>query len=305
MKIKPVTAEQKPNYPDKYNDEIKRILTSSKPARWVGTPLVGVLSAAVALGLGGCVGEQYGSPGVDPPEGGLPIVISTPSITEHVLMGDVPAPSFYQFQGTYIPLFAFGEGTGGIGCVAISAPVFLSEEEAFEVISAAFAEAGLHISRQVGNMENINLPITNVHGRREGRDENDRNATVQGNLKPDGMLTTHDLPVAFVSRSDVIDWHQDDGDGPWISWSSYYIKQAAQTLADNNAGLIVFYDPVAGELNREDLWKIEREEGESDEAFNHRYHEFIVEREKEALVESEQLLRKQVEAFIAWLFDMG
>jgi len=305
MKIKPVTTELKPNYPDKYNEEIQRILVTSKPARWVGTPIIGVLSAAVALGLGGCAGEQLGTSGSEPPEDGLPIVISTPSITEHVLMGDVPAPSLYQFHGTYIPLFEFGEGSGGIGCVAIVAPVFMSEEDAFEIISAAFEEAGLHLTRNVETMEDVNLPVTNLGGRGDGRDLTDPNATVQGTLKPDGMLTTHDLPVAFVSTSDVNNWHIDIDNEPRISWSNFYIKQAAQTLANNNAGLVVFYDPVAGELNRDDFRDFEREEGESEEAYADRYRAFMIEREKEALVESEQLLRKQVEAFIAWLFDMG
>lgn len=305
MKIKPVTTETKPNYPDKYNEEIRRILTTSKPTRWVGTPLVGVLSAAVALGLGGCVDIQDDPSAFETPGLHTPSINEPSGLIEHVLMGDVPMPTHYQFQGTYIPLFEFGDGTGGIGCVAIVAPVFMSEEEAFEVISAAFAEAGLHITRQVGTLEDVNIPITNLGGRSDGQDVTDPNAIVQGSLKPDGMLTTHDLPIAFVSTTDVANWHKDIDDEPRISWSTFHIKQAARTLADNNAGLVVFYDPVAGELNRESLWDFEREDGESDEAYNERYRTFIIEKEKEALVESEQLLRQQVEAFISWLFEMS
>jgi len=297
MKIKPVTDAVTPNYPDKYNENIKRILTTSKPGRWIGTPLIGVLSAAVTLGLGGCADPKESENG----ELNNPIAILTPSITPtmHVLMGDVPAPTQYQFQGTYIPLFEFGKGTGSIGCVAITAPVFMSEEDAFAIIAAAFSEAGLLMTHYPGNIKNMNLPVTNLDG------EDVENKTVQGTLTPDGKLTSYDLPVAFVSTSNVHSWHKEIGDGPFISRSVFYIKQAAQTLSENNAGLIVFYDPVAGNMDANKWWGLEREDGESDESFTARANAVRDEERKNAVAESEILLRQQVEAFIEWLFDMN
>lgn len=302
MKIKPVTTELKPNYPDKYNDEVRRILTASKPMRWVGTPIAGVLSAAVALGLVGCSGEQTGIHGSELPGGKIHGETYTPKITQHIIAGDIPIPSHYMFQGTYIPLFEFGDGTGSIGCVAIVAPVFMTEEEAFEIISAAFAEAGLHINRHSGVLNNMNIPVTNTNG--FGGSEVTGETIVKGTLQPDGLLTSHELPVEFVSNTDVSDWHRDDG-GPFISVSLYDMKQAAQTLAENNPGIIVFYDPVGGSVNYEIAWRLEREEGENDESFNTRVNEMMMEQRRNASAESEQLLRQQVEAFIAWLFDMG
>jgi hypothetical protein len=217
-------------------------------------------------------------------------------------MGDVPSPYQEIFQGTYIPFFEFGEGTGGVGCMAITAPVFLTEEEAFEVIAAAFAEAGLYLDKPSGYRPDVNFPITNING-----EEVDRNKTVPGTLLSNEMfkLWTHDLTVKFVSITDVINWQDDPDAPPTTSVSSYNIKQAAETLATNNTAMAVFYDPVAGMVDYSTIFSIEQEDGESDEAFFARLDTIREEEQKKALAESEQMLRKQVEAFIAWLFQMG
>jgi len=298
MKIKPVTVEVIPNYPDKYNDNIKHMLITKKPNRWVSTPLVGLLSAAVSFSLVGCSNKNNNSHETETPG----IEITTPFIkpVEHILYGDVPGPYQHIFQGTYIPIFEFGDGTGGIGCMAITAPVFMSEEEAFEVISAAFAEAGLYFYEPTGYRVEVNLPVTNIDG-----DEIDPNKTVQGNLMPDGWLATHDLTIKFVSRFDVADWHEDIDDSPKISFSSFNIKQAAQTLAENNTAMVVFYDPVAGIIDYDITRGIEQEENESDEDFYARISAIMEEEHRKALAESELLLRQQVDAFIAWLFELG
>jgi len=300
MKIKPVIATTIPKYPDKYDKDIKNILVSSKPNRWIGTPLVGLLSAAVTFSLGGCAGEQ-----LNPHEPGAPgTVISNPAVipTEHILMGDVPSPYQEIFTGTYIPLFEFGDGTGGIGCMAITAPVFMTEEEAFEVIAAAFAESGLYLSQHASHRPDVNFPVTNIDG-----DEVDRNKTVQGDLRGDEimLLLTHDLTVKFVSKDDVIRWKEDDDGTPRVSFSSFNIKQAAMTLAENNTAMVVFYDPVANMVDYSITYDIEQEDGESDDAFFARLDAIREELQKKALAESEQVLRKQVDAFIAWLFQMG
>lgn len=78
------------------------------------------------------------------------------------------------------------------------------------------------------------------------------------------------------------------------------------TLVENNTAMAVFYDPVAGMVNYMEATRdIEQEDGESDEAFFARLDAIRDELHKNALAESELMLRKQVEAFIAWLFQMG
>jgi len=199
-----------------------------------------------------------------------------------------------------IPLFEFGEGTGGIGCVAIVAPVFMSEEEAFAVLSATFEEAGLTLHRSFRAIENVNVPVTNVDGERV-----DPDTTVSGYIRLSGLLEEPDLPVVFVSRWHVSNWHKDIDGGPRLSFNSFDVKGAAKTLAENNPGIAVFYDPVAGRINYDSLWVITREPGESDRSYENRINERLEELSMAALAESEQMLRLQAEAFVAWLGDGG
>jgi len=299
MKIKPVLGTPTPNYPDKYDEEMRRILAAAKPRRWAGTPLVGALSVVIALGLSGCVpGDMGGNAANGPPT--HPIL--TPGTTDDYPTLGVPVTIYTPspHDNIFIPLFEYGVGTGGIGCEAVIAPVFLSEEEAFAILAAAFADAGVTLGRGGGAIGNINLPVTNIDGATV-----EPNATTQGALDPAGMLEEHGLPVAFVSMGDVRSWHQDIGDGPQMSWNSFDIVGAARTLAENNPGIVVFYDPVEGRVDYSELWSLEREDGESEEDYHARWAESIRELEQAARTESEDMLRRQIDAFIAWLEDWG
>lgn len=308
MTIKPIENITAPNYPDKYNEEIRRVLASAKPNRWIGAPFAtGMLAATVALSLSGCVSvppgtrisgtapsepvETSGRPA--PPET-APTDERTPDISEYVTMGE-PVPFPTNQYSLLIPLFEYGEGTGSIGCVSIAAPVFLSEEEAFAIISAAFADVGMKLNRGGETLEMINIPVTNLF---EFEKKADRYATVQGNMEPDGTLADLWLPVAFVSTKDVSSWHEDTG--MMASVVSYDAKKTAQTLAESNPGLVVFYDPIAG-LDYDKLWGLKQEDGESDQSYHARRSEMEQEASQAARAESERLLRMQAEAFIAWL----
>ena len=278
MKIKPVKVISTPKYPDKYSEETHRVLMSAKPNRWLGTPLAaGMLAATVALSVSGCVADYY-TDGVMPiPEGTAspittPSTPATPDIFEYVTMGE-PVQLQTWLSASLVPLFEYGEGTGIIGCVSVTAPGFFSEEEAFAVISAAFAEAGLTLNQGFEELENVNLPVTDMFD--DGKSK--RYATAPGSLMPDGFLDEQGLAVAFVSDADFDNWYKDTEKMETVS--SYNIKKAAQTLAENNPGLVVFYDPVVN---------IDYDKP-SDEAW------------QEAYAEAVRLLHQQAEAFIKWL----
>ena len=296
MKIKPVEVSAVPKYPDKYTEEVQHALLSAKPNRWRGTPLATVgLSAVVALGLSGCA-PDYMTSGSPTPFPTIPVV-SPSNFDPYVTMGS-PEPFTPLPYDAMIPLFEYGEGTGAIGCVSIAAPVFLSEEEAFAILSAVFAEAGLTLSQGAVSLKNINLPLTNIY---ESGSEESQYATVQKDIIPDGMLRD-DLPVIFVSTKDVGDWH--DGTEMTISSSSYNVKKAAQALAKSNPNLVVFYDPIAS-VDYARLWDLKQEDGESNESYYVRRTAAEQEASNAARAESERLLRLQAEAVVNWFEDGG
>jgi len=298
MHIKPVKHLPAPGYPDKYSEESRQALAAAIPRRWIAAPLAAGLAATVALGLSGCERATLGEPAQTPIEpetveyltmGEVATVLIpesyTAETTEYLTMGTMPAPTVPRTNpvpaNVVVPLFEYGSGTGSIGCVSIAAPVFLSEEEAFAILSAAFAEAGLTLGRGAQPIKKANLPVTNIYF--SFGEDPDKMKTKRGTLEPDGLVAG--LRVEFVSTQDIEVWHADTG--MMSSVSVYPLKQTAKILAENNPGLVVFYDPVT-------YWDIAKMGGSTGEF---RY----LPTEKEARAESEQLLRQQAEAFLRWM----
>jgi len=305
VKIKPVENTSEPQYPDKYGEEIRQVLKAAKPYRWLNTPIVGVMSAALAISMSGCGVDSDGSGGFR--FLGIPFSSNkTQDYKDTVLLGNVftPPPNESEMLislDMLIPLFEYGEGTGVIGCVAIAAPVFLSEEEALAVVLAAINEADMSLFWGAAELRNARLPVTNLYetGVVEGN-----NKTISGNLTPDRAIWRNSLliPMFFVSKSDIEAWHEDQG--YMASVSVYDIKRAAQTLADNNPGLVVFYDPISL-VDYSELWEITKMDGESDKDYEARWSAKMHELTQAARAESESLLRQQVEAFVKWYREVG
>ncbi|MDR0489665.1 MAG: hypothetical protein LBH28_00265, partial [Oscillospiraceae bacterium] len=148
----------------------------------------------------------------------------------------------------------------------------------------------------------MNIPETNMFEFAE-ETVRDRYKTVQSSLMPDGLVGESNLPIVFVSTKEVETWHRDTGE--WVSIAGYNIKKTAQTLAENNPDLVVFYDPVAGSVDYSKLWDLEQNEGESEEDYISRWEAAANEASQAARDESERLLRLQVEAFVDWLWSVG
>jgi len=271
LKIQPVESAPKPQYPDKYSPESKQALAEARPRRWAKAPLALSLSAALALGLGGC--REYTTDGVPPipayPQGQI---TGENGNTDYILFGE-PAPM--PVYDLFIPLFEFGEGTGSIGCDAVNSPSFMSEEEAFAILISEFERVGLSLERGTYPLSGMNIPVTELYSRDSSSSE-----IQTGELTADSLTGDYwNLPVMFISRSDVENW---ENPGNYSSVSSYNIKGTAQTLAENNPGLVVFYDPITF-IDNDNVDKM-------------RYT---------TPKEAEELLRQQAGAFVEWLVSRG
>ena len=304
MKIKPVDSVPVPGYPDKYAKETRRVLTMARPRRWSGAPLaVGILAATVALGLSGCAEK----PDIAGGTGQSQIPFSAPVVSD----GSLGNPEGIALGGpfsipfdSFIPLFEYGEGTGSIGCDSVASPVFMSEEEAFAILSAAFSEAGLEIDWSSSTLEGATIPVTNLFPMRVSPSVT---TTKQGDFNSDGLLETSSgmtisLPIEFVSSKDFDAWHKDTN--MWASVSDYNLLEAARALAENNTGLIVFYDPAA-QPDMDRLLSLLQEDGEHDEDYWKRSETVRDEEAKAANAQSELLLREQANALIEWLRGEG
>jgi len=317
MKIQPVEHIATPAYPDTYAEESRRALAKAQPRRWIAAPLVvGALSSAVAVGLSGCgdsnavLGNEIGptdlvsltQESTEVPATPIYLTDGEPTTTPTLFAPSTTAATAVtskqnQTISKVVPLFEYGEGTGSFGCVSIAAPVFFSEDEAFAILASAFADAGITLEAN-SKSQKAALPITD---RYNFSYEEKALKTKRGTLTPDG--TVNGIPVEFVSIGDVNEWDRKDYT-QWISVEGYTTKGAAQILAENNPGLVVFYDPAA-KTNTQALWDLEYAEGESDEAYHARWSAAYEKARGEARAQSEQQLRQQAGAFVAWMNGEG
>ena len=58
---------------------------------------------------------------------------------------------------TVAPIFKHGEGRGATGCVVVSPPVFLSEEEGMQILREELAKHGIQL-KAGGTLEGIRVP---------------------------------------------------------------------------------------------------------------------------------------------------
>ena len=304
-----------------------------KNIRWV------IFLIALACLVVGCAAPPAEVAGVDEP---VVEYQAVPSIPPAELAGENEPELEYQPArnlppvsipyDTFIPLFEYGEGVGTLGQIRfVVSMVFMSEEKAFAILSAAFADAGLTLNMEEQPLNDKILPVTN----RYAWPPLPQLETTQGELTVWSLDVDGWLPVTFVSRSDVISWQGDFG---WASSMTYYdTLTAARVLAENNPRLAVFYDPVVGPFSegwrepvrkpgesdeefsargryewmqyiRAEAKRLQREvpreqqPGESDEEYRRRMGD---EWQKNVYARSEKVLRQQAEALIEWLRAEG
>src|ERR1035438_3198523 len=102
MQVTPVRSRRAPQYPSQQYLAEHLELLSIVPERWKSNPLVlRVLASVVSL-----------------------------TFAAEAAHAQTPAPA----ASHVAPLFIHGEGRGAFGCVATNPPIFLSEDEAKQVI---------------------------------------------------------------------------------------------------------------------------------------------------------------------------
>jgi len=274
--VKPLLRYPDPRYPEAYFVQQNPELLRRLPARFAAKPAVcAALGAILSLGLAGC--GVASDPATYPaPEGATPTPAATPgAASPRVALS--------------IPIFEYGTGMGSYGCVSVAPPVFLSEEEAAEVIREEAAKYGLDFSGAM-SLQKATVPL---HDTFEGTDK-----TTKADLDLDGYDAKTGIGFEFVSREDLIAW-QDPKQNVASSVENYYFKDAAQAITDGNQNIAAFYDPMSAdfrEFNYE--WPEEDDGGKG-------YEEYAAKYDTEQREKSLEDLRAQVRDFLEWLKGQG
>jgi hypothetical protein len=128
MEIKPVKLKRIPGYPtirafvDNPQDLSKHVPVSWMKNKYAATTLATFILCGCSSQGGGSKGKQEA-------------VVSVGSCTRQKNAGDVEAAK--QDPVKIARIFSHGDGSGAIGCVVMSPPVFISEDDARKIIFAA------------------------------------------------------------------------------------------------------------------------------------------------------------------------
>jgi len=214
MRLHPVRTRQAPRYPtrDALNEHPEFLYTV--PQRWRGNRLVlTALRGAVCLSLAG-----------------------------QAVAGDPAAAKAPQVA----PIFVHGAGRGSFGCEVVNPPVFLSEDEARQVIQEEARKAGLEFAPGALTIPSAAIPRTHLAASSRAM------GTVNGPLVLDGFDRRRNVAYEFVSAADLRAW----SDGQVLSTVQYYdVIGASETLSkglaqwNRPAWVGVFYDPAATRVN--------------------------------------------------------
>ncbi len=301
----PARAHALPKYPTR--PEVladPELLRQRMPAEWVKlgekAALAGFLLAA---GTSGCSGRDS---------------TATPPGT--------PTPATLAQAAIVAPIFEHGDGRGVAGCVVVSPPVFLSEEEAVQVIREELLKAGLDMTESGVEIKDVQLPLRRYE---QVTDWVRQTISMEWVEVPSGSPLVADLKdpdrrvaVTFVSGEDASALGTNDDENGTTAFH-FDVKAAAERVADytrrdaKNVHLGIFYDPLPttdwmdsederyaeAQKRLRDLGRAASEYRATDTTTQQaerrdRIYEVYAE-------EPKRLLREQVRDFVEWLKGQG
>lgn len=235
------------------------------------------------------------------------------------------------------PLFRHGQGRGAFGCVAVSPPVFLSEEEAMTVIAEELGRSGVVLSQRAVVWDDVAIPRREtVHTIPRGTPADQERVKAVVTSEPvdpqppsiDAVDPARHIAVEFVSRDDHHQLGLDSSRGRIVreddanlpegtyrsgmfasSAGSYDLAEAADYLrgqvphhqdGGRTTWMGVFYDPMERSGARG------APPADLDEAGRLAWRtEDWQRRQAEAKAAALTRLRAQVQGFVAWLQAQG
>ncbi len=200
------------------------------------------------------------------------------------------------------PIFDHGEGRGSIGCVVVAPPVFLSEEEAWQVIDEELASRGVKLPNSGLELRGVRIPRRMLTWDKKGsRIEERTDPQAADAFSVDRGDARQRVAVEFISQRN---YHKVGGAFSASSVQSYDFRQTAKTLAEDvgkqardKVYFGVLYDPLTSPAAEE----FKKKQPKTKEDWN----AYIKARRSEGSNESKRLLRLQVQDFLKWLEAQG
>lgn len=268
MEIKPIKRRQ-PSYPTlEYFAKNPSLLSKSIPASWLKNKYVATSLATFVL-----CGNISACKRTNPQS----IVVADEFNKEK-------KPDSKQNSNQNLkkvaPVFVHGDGSGATGCIVMSPPVFISEDEALKIVFDALkAENVKFDTAKCPTFQFIAPAIAN-----DCIGDATKIPKTKVKIRMDGYNTEYDLAIEYVSANDFSKFISNDG--CFSSVQVYKTQKAAELIqaelkAHSKTNAVVFYDPITS-INYD-----EKKDWE--------------ESKKEAKEEATKLLLAQVNDFIKWI----
>jgi len=236
MEIEPVKIKRKPGYPTiKTFVDNPGLLSKNVPFAWIRNQYAATtLATYILCGTGNQCSAQKTKPAT--------VVVSK------VIKKDKPAAiQTAKHDSVKIArIFSHGDGSGAIGCMVSSPPVFISEDEARKIIFTALKEENIEFNT-------INTPVlkftvypgVNYFESKEQQLKDKQGRKVE--IKMDGYNVKNNLAIEYVSARLVN--ILDPPDYETSSVQKINTKKTAEKIRDKltaqgKVNAAVFYDPV-------------------------------------------------------------
>jgi len=294
MNASPVIRYKVPRYPTRLEVQADPgLLEKHLPAAWKShAEMAGLIS--VLLAANSCA---------DPAQNARPNVTAKPAVVA--------------------PIFVHGEGRGAVGCVVVNPPVFLSEQDAMQVIREELSKAGVTLSQSKVTLQGVNIPqhreeFTVVQGRPQHK-------VVPTNTSKTLVLSGADTPKKVgIEYLNAQNYFELGGEKSASTVQGYDFQNVAGEVNKqvkeqaHNLYFETFYDPVVSPSrdifsDRQFRRKLDALYAEEEKATDPK-----VKAEKEKQIDalydemvapdaarSKELLRLQVKDFVDWLKGQG
>lgn len=276
LQARPVRRTAPPVYPTKLEVQADPDLLRKLPSGWCRHgEIAGLAGLYLAAQVGGCV-EEKASPGR--------LTDDSPAIV---------APVFEHGRGR------FSRGRFSGGCVVVSAPVFMAEDEALLIIQDELQAAGLEPTDTRVKWDSVQLDLTTVRWQYNWLTEQEEGRVISrsGPWIVDMADARNRVFIEFIDARDCAAIESEESNS--TVWTSD-LQSAARTLADaaqatgKGAYFGAFYDPLPMLDIRDGFYSPPDETPDS-----------ARQARAAAKQESERQLRSQVRDFVDWLNAQG
>ena len=164
-------------------------------------------------------------------------------------------------------MFQHGEGRGATGCIVMSPPVFLSEEEALQVIREEMTAKGVQLGTNQTTVAGItveriamSVPKASAGTTQEAKPARPAYEIKQEPLKVDAADLKKKVYIEFLGQADAWRWDRERGqeEGNWsmstvqsydLPKTADYVSARIKRQTTDKLYFGTFYDPMAGTLD--------------------------------------------------------